>query len=351
LSANPLSAEADVLVNRPLVLVVDDEEGVRLFFQRLLSAAGFAVDLAVDGESALAAITAVAPDVVLLDVNLPGATGVEVCRRVRRDAATRLTPIILITGLDAREQRIEGLNAGADDFLTKPIDPQELLARVRSLARLKQYTDDLDSAASIIITLAGMVESRDGFSHGHCHRMANYASSLGRALRLGERDLQALYRGGFLHDIGMLAISDAVLRKTGPLDPEEYELVKSHTVVGDALCSNLRSLQQVRPIIRSHHERLDGSGYPDGLRGDEIPVIAQIVGVVDVYEAITTARPYQSPRAVDGAAELLRAHVERNWRRHDIVEAFIDLIQTDRIEQLPLVHASGETGAGDYSRA
>ncbi|OFW29954.1 MAG: hypothetical protein A3H97_04000 [Acidobacteria bacterium RIFCSPLOWO2_02_FULL_65_29] len=313
--------------SRQRVLVVDDELAIRQFFGRLMSAAGYAVDFAVDGRSALEALAANAPDVVLLDVNLPDFSGFELCRRLRQDVATRLTPIIIVTGQGAREQRVEGLEAGADDFLTKPVDTAELLARVRSLARLKQYTDDLDSAASIIMTLATMIEARDGYSHGHCHRMANYATSLGRALCLSEADLQALYRGGFLHDIGMLAISDSVLRKTSSLTPDEYELVKSHTVVGDTLCSNLRSLQQVRSIVRSHHERLDGSGYPDGLEGDDIPVIAQIVGVVDVFEAVTTERPYQSPRLGGEATAVLRSDVERGWRRGDLVEAFIALVQ------------------------
>lgn len=321
-------APADAISRQQTVLVVDDEESTRSFFRRLLSAEGYAIDFAVDGPSALASVAACSPDVVLLDINLPGLNGFDVCRRLRQNIATRLTPIIIVTALDARAERVEGLDAGADDFLTKPVDTEELLARVRSLVRLKRYTDDLDSAASIITTLATMIEARDGYSQGHCYRMANYATGLGRALKLSDADLQTLYRGAFLHDIGMLAISDSVLRKAGPLEPEEYELVKSHTVVGDALCSNLRSLRAVRPIIRSHHERLDGSGYPDGLRGDQIPTLAQIVGVVDVYEAVTTQRPYQSPQAVDEAVEVLRSHVERGWRRREIVEAFVALLQT-----------------------
>jgi putative two-component system response regulator len=267
--------------------------------------------------------------VVLLDVRMPGEfDGFEVCRRLRSDAATRLTPIIIVTARAERSDRLEGIEAGADDFLHKPIDRDELLARVRSLARVKQYTDDLDSAASIIMTLASMIEARDGYSEGHCSRMANSATSLGRALGLGDSDLRALYRGGFLHDIGMLAISDRVLGKDGPLDPEEYDLMKSHTVVGDRLCADLRSLQSVRPIVRSHHERLDGSGYPDGLQGDQIPLLAQIVGVVDVFEAITTTRPYQSAMSPEAAFEVLQGQVKRNWRRHDLVEQFISLTRS-----------------------
>lgn len=312
----------------PTILVVDDEEQVRSFFLRLLQTEGYRVELAGDGPAALAAVATHAPDVVLLDVRLPELDGFEVCRRLKRDAATRLTPIVFVTGLHERDDRIEGIAAGADDFLSKPVDAHELLARVRSLVRMKQYTDDLDSASSIIMTLATMIESRDGQAEGHCYRMANYATSLGRALQLPDDDLRTLHRGGFLHDIGMLAIPDLVLRKKGPLDPTEFELVKSHTVVGDRLCSQLRSLQSVRPIVRHHHERLDGSGYPDGLQGDQLPLLAQIIGVIDVYDAMTSPRAYQQPRPVHEAVAVLRTHVRHGWRGDDLVEAFIDLVHS-----------------------
>jgi putative two-component system response regulator len=187
------------------------------------------------------------------------------------------------------------------------------------------YTDDLDSASAILMTLAAMIESRDGDAAGHCSRMADYATGLGRALNVSDADIQVLHRAGFLHDVGMLALSDQVLRKRGPLRPDEFALMKSHTVLGDALCANLRSLQPIRPVIRWHHERLDGSGYPDGLRGDSIPILAQIVGVVDVFEAITTDRPYQKTRSPEGALEILRKEVQRGWRRREIVEAFASL--------------------------
>ena len=319
-SVNPVTT-------RQTVLVVDDEAAVRTFLGRLLTEHGYHVGFAPDGPSAVEAVLLGRPDVVLLDVNIPGMDGFEVCRRLRSDPASRLTPIIIVTALDAREERVKGLEAGADDFLTKPVDTHELLARVRSAARLKQYTDDLDSASSIIMALASMIEARDGYSEGHCSRMANYATSLGRHLSLDESDLQTLYRGGFLHDIGMLAIPDTVLRRNGRLDPEEYELVKSHTVIGDRLCSNLRSLQLVRPIVRHHHERLDGTGYPDGLRGYQIPLLAQIIGVADVFEAVTTERPYQKAKPADEAIAMLRSHVARGWRQGEIVEAFAALVQ------------------------
>jgi putative two-component system response regulator len=324
----------------PRVLVVDDEAPTRNLFAKLLRQEGYVVDLAPDGPSAQAALATDPPDLLLLDVILPGVSGFDVCRQVKRDPTVRLTPVILVTGLTDRDNRIEGRAAGADDFLTKPIDREELLARVRSLVRMKRYTDDLDSVTSFIMMLAVMIEIRDGCSEGHCHRMANYATALGRRVGLNEDDLQALNRGGFLHDIGMLAIPDAVLRKPGALDAEEHELVKSHTMIGDALCANTRSLQAVRPIVRHHHERLDGSGYPDGLHGDQIPLLAQIVGVVDVFDALTSPRAYHAPMPRDQAVEVLRSHVRMGWRPRDLVEPFATIAEGGDLDTFTKV---GET--------
>jgi cyclic di-GMP phosphodiesterase len=315
------------------VLVADDEEPVAELLRRILNKEGYGVEVVGDGLAALAAVHEYRPHVVLLDVHMPGMNGIDVCRRLKQDLANRLTPVILVTGMAQREKRIEGLDAGADDFLSKPVDGQELLARVRSLVRIKRYTDDLDSAASLIMAMALLIEARDGNTEGHCHRMANYATALGRALNLGDVDLQALHRGGFLHDIGMLAIPDAMLRKTGPLDADEYELMKSHTIIGDQLCGHLRSLEPIRPIIRHHHERYDGSGYPDGLKGDKIPLLAQIIGLVDVYDAVTTRRPYQGPHTAQEAIDILRGQVVRGWRRPDLVDRFAELVEQGRLDR------------------
>jgi putative two-component system response regulator len=273
------------------------------------------------------------PDLILLDVQLPGLDGFEICRRVKQIPETRLIPVVMVTGLQARDDRIAGINAGADDFLVKPFDVGELQARVRSLLRLKRYTDELDSAEAVILSLALTVEARDPYTEGHCQRLAHYATALGQALSLADYDLAGLYRGAYLHDVGKIGIPDAVLQKPGKLTDDEFDLMKQHTVIGERLCGDLRLLRPVRSIVRHHHERLDGSGYPDGLQGDEIPLLAQIVGIVDVYDALTSARSYRSALSPEDALEELGRDVSNGARRHDLVSAFVALARSGRLSQ------------------
>ena len=307
------------------VLVVDDVSANLELLKSLLSREGYQVMTASDGEQALTMVEDVHPDLVLMDVLMPKLSGYEVCERIKQNPLTRLTPVVLITALHEREDRIQGINAGADDFLTKPVNPHELNARARSLVRLKRYTDDLDSAESVILSLALVIEARDAYTDGHCQRLAAYATALGASLGLGEDDLAALDRGGYLHDVGKIGIPDAILLKPGRLSEDEYARIKEHPVIGDRLCGELRSLRQVRPIVRHHHERLDGSGYPDGLKGDAIPLLAQIMGIVDVYDALTTDRPYKKAFSPERAYGELIDEVKRGWRRKDLVEAFVAL--------------------------
>ena len=310
---------------RSTVLVVEDEPANLKLLVRLLTVEGYQVLTAVDGVSALATIERRAPDVILLDVQLPGLDGFEVCRRVKQSPITRLTPVIMITGLQSHLHRIEGINAGADDFLGKPFDADELRARVRSLLRLKRYTDDLESAEEVIFSLALTVEARDPYTEGHCERLALYATALGQDLFLTDSDLGALHRGGYLHDVGKIGIPDSVLLKPAKLTEAEFDLMKQHTVIGERLCGNLRTLGPVRSIVRHHHERLDGSGYPDGLRGHEVPLLAQIVSIVDLYDAVTTTRPYRAASSPERAYAELRRDVAEGGRNGDLVERFIAL--------------------------
>jgi putative two-component system response regulator len=291
----------------------------------LLQRDGHRVIVAHNGAEALEVIGREQPDVALLDVMMPERSGFDVCEAVKSDPSTRLIPVVLVTALQNIEDRIRGIEAGADDFLSKPPNPQELLARVRSLFRLKRYTDELDSAQSVIMSLALTIEARDAYTDGHCQRLATFAVAVGEALGLPPADIEALRRGGVLHDIGKVGVPDGVLLKPGRLTATEFDLMKQHTMIGDRLCGPLRSLKRVRPIIRHHHERLDGSGYPDGLAGEAIPLLAQIMSVVDVFDALTTNRPYRAALTLDDACRELEIEVHRGWRRRDLVDLFIGL--------------------------
>jgi putative two-component system response regulator len=318
------------------VLIADDTESIRALFQKLLANEGHHVFSVEDGIAALEAVRRHRPDVVLLDVGMPGLDGIEVCRQIKSDPLTRLTPVVLVTGLSELSDRIRGIEAGADDFLSKPVHPHELRARVASLSRMKHLTDALDSAEAAFMALAMTIEARDPTTNGHCERLSTHAVVLGKALGLPAEDLEALHRGGYLHDVGKVGVPDAVLLKPGKLTVEEFALMKRHPDIGDMLCAPLQSLQDVRPIIRGHHERLDGSGYPQGLRGDEVPLLAQIVGIVDVYDALTSNRPYRKALTAEEAAQHLMDEVWQGKFLKMHVEAFLD---THRVTTTSLTSA------------
>jgi putative two-component system response regulator len=315
----------DLVAEPGRILVVDDTPAASSLLRDVLTRAGYRVNVTDQGKKVAGVMRDFQPDVVLLDVLMPDLSGFEVCRCLKSDPETKLVPVVLVTGLGDSDSRVQGFNAGADDFVTKPFNISELRARVRSLVRLKRYTDDLDSAQATLISLALTIEARDPLMNGHCQRLAAYAERLGFALNLPAEDLTSLRRGAFLHDIGKVGIPDAILLKPGPLTPSEFETMQAHTVIGDHLCSALRSLGRVRPIVRHHHERLNGTGYPDGLFGDAIPLLAQITGIVDVFDALTVARPYRAAMSVPDALAVLANEAARGWRDKDLVDTWIHL--------------------------
>jgi len=305
------------------VLVVAVLAANRRRLEQLLVPEDYAVLTARDGREGLEAVVRDRPDVILIAVGTRKDDGFELCRTLKSDPATRLTPVVLMTDAADAADRIRAIEAGADDLLATPIDPVALKARVHSLTRLKRFTDDLDSAEEVMRSLALTIEARDPYTKDHCQRLATYAQVLGRRLDLPEDDLVALKRGGYFHDIGKIAIPDAILLKPDRLTADEYELMKRHAVIGDQLCGTLRVLHRAQPIVRHHHEHLDGSGYPDGLSGDAVPLLAQIMGIVDVYDAITTARPYKVALPLDAACGELVEEARRGWRSGTLVEAFV----------------------------
>jgi putative two-component system response regulator len=228
-----------------------------------------------------------------MDVIMPGISGYDLCRELKNDPQTRLIPIVMITGLSDRDDRVRGIEAGADDFLSKPLYPEELFARVKSLLKLKEFTDELENAEAVLLALALGIEARDPYTGNHCERLARYAVDLGRHIGLDDDSIIALKRGGYLHDLGKVSIPDEILKKGTHLTSVEWEIIKRHPIIGESICQPLRSFRDVLPIIRHHHEHWNGTGYPDQLRGKEIPLLARVLQVVDVYDALRTARPYK----------------------------------------------------------
>ncbi len=309
------------------ILIVDDEIGARSGLSTLLRREGFEVDEASDGPSALAQCAASRPDLILLDIVMPEMDGFEVCRRLKASPEMRLTPVVLITGLSATEDRIKGINAGADDFLNKPIDFNELLARARSLLRLKQFTDELENAENVLFSLAYSIEARDPYTRGHCERLSEMSAQLGKNVGLPDEYIKALRRAGVVHDIGKVAVPDAILLKAGPLSKGELQVMQMHPIIGERICAPLRTFRLVLPVIRHHHEKHDGSGYPDRLRGTEIPLTAAILQLVDVYDALTTDRPYRAAIPRDLALHTMEQEASRGWWDRDLFVAFSGMIR------------------------
>ena len=308
------------------VLVADDREEIRVLLTRMLEAQGYVVVSAPDGRQALADFAHFQPDLVLLDVEMPQLNGFEVCRQLKSNAETRLTPVVLITGLAGTDDRIRGIQSGADDFLSKPVDRNELLARVRSLLSLKAYTDELERAESVLFVLARSIEGKDPYTEGHCERLADYSARLGEQIGLPAEHIVALRRAGVVHDIGKVAVPDAILLKPGPLTAEEWEVMRQHPVTGERICAPLKSFRLALPIIRHHHERMDGSGYPDGLKGEQIPVRARVLQIVDVYDALTTVRPYKRAMSPEEALTTMDQEVKKGWWDANIFAEFRKLI-------------------------
>ena len=313
------------------VLAVDDDPRALEALADALGALGYDVWQAVDGTSALLLAREHLPDVILLDVVMPGLDGYEVCRRLKEDPETRLIPVVFLTGQGSREARLQGLEAGGSDFLAKPVDLAELQVRVRNLVEFRRLTQDLDSAEQMMFSVARTIEARDEGTGDHCDRLARTAVGFGRALGLGEEELKTLRRGGYLHDIGKIGVPDAVLLKPGPLDPDEWEVMRRHVEIGVEICAPLRTLRPVLPIIRHHHERWDGTGYPDGLAGEAIPYLARLFQVVDVFDALTSDRCYRPALSTEHALAVLEEETAKGWRDPELVRAFVGLVREGRL--------------------
>lgn len=262
------------------ILVVDDEPSIVDVLTRFLSREGYEVVTAANGLQALERVSQEQPDLILLDVTMPEMDGFTVCQRLKEDENTALIPITMLTGLDDREHRTRGIEAGADDFLTKPFEQSILRARIRSQLRLKRLTDQLEHTEGVIFMLAAAVEAKDAYTEGHLRRLRTYSEHLALAYGLSPAEVRAVRYGGVLHDIGKIGVDEAIIRKPGPLTPEETAQMRRHPEIGAQIISQMRFARDVAPIISGHHEYWDGSGYPLGLKGEEIPIGARIIAVL-----------------------------------------------------------------------
>jgi putative two-component system response regulator len=311
-------------MDRPTILVVEDDPSVRELLADQVTELGYRVVTAISAEGALAILDGIMPDLILTDMRLGRMSGIELCAQLKQEPGFQFTPVVLLTAEADLETRIAGLEAGADDFFAKPFDHRELRARLAALLRTKRLADQLERAETVITTLGITIEARDPYTGGHCQRLASQAVALGRALGVAPDGLRALRLAAFLHDLGKVAVPDRILLKPCPLNPEERDRVRTHSAVSEDLVRGLRTLDEVRPIIRHHHERMDGSGYPDQLKGAQIPLGARIMAVVDVYDALRSRRPYKPALARDDALTILRREADAGLWDPLVTKTFIE---------------------------
>jgi putative two-component system response regulator len=325
-------------LGRATILLVDHVDLNRQLIKGILKAGPYRVLEARSQEEALRILDRETVDLIISewivsDWSGHPNSGLEFCRRVKSNRRTHLIPILIVTSVQGIENEVAGLESGADEFLVKPLQPAVLRTRIRSMLRNKRVVDSLEEAETILFALAQTIEQRDKETGNHCQRLAALSVALGSAIGLPDEDLLALHRGGYLHDIGKIAVPDAILFKRGELTSEEWAIMRSHTWKGEEICRPMRSLRPVLPIIRNHHERWDGSGYPDGLKGEDIPLLARILQLADIYDALISRRSYKEAFTVEDAIAQLRREAEMGWRDPELVSVFCEVVR------LPSLHA------------
>jgi putative two-component system response regulator len=314
-------------IAKPKILVVEHKTDGCLATVNFLMMEGYELLEADSGEAVVELVKKKQPDLVLLDVTIPGINGFEVCQLLKQSEQTSLIPVVLMTMLDDRRSRRRGMEVGADDLLIKPFNSLELTARIKPLLQQKRLQADLEQAGNLLFSIAKAVESRDPNTGNHCERLVKLGQAFGRYLNLSPQQMCDLKWGSYLHDIGKVGIPDAVLLKKGKLTPDEWEIMQRHVIIGEEICRPLSSIQGVLPIIRHHHERWDGSGYPDQLQGDEIPYLAQVFQIMDIYDALTSERPYKKAFTPTEAIAILQQETQAGWRNPQLVQQFTEFIR------------------------
>lgn len=316
--------------NKPSILVVDDHPMNLEVMEGLLYHEGYSVLTALNAVDALDLLSRNQLDMAILDVMMPGMNGFELCQKIKMQSGNTFFPVILVTALDELKDKITGLEAGADDFLTKPFHTIELTTKIRSLLRLRKLQGELDHSEDIILTLAIAIEAKDLYTKGHSERVGTLSMEFASFLGLPEDDRHLLFKSGVLHDIGKIGVDNQLLHKTGKLLGSELKTIKEHVLIGETICFPLNSARRILPVIRHHHERWDGKGFPDGLKGEEIPFFARIIAITDSFDAMVSMRPYRAPYAVAEAVSIMNK--ERNDGQWDpwLLDRFIEMMKDHR---------------------
>ena len=312
---------------RPSVLVVDDVQPNLELMEAVFQKAGLQVHAALGAEAALDVYTSHQIDIAILDVMMPGINGFELCRRLKNFSEKEFIPVVLVTALNDKRNRLTGLEAGADDFISKPFDTQELLTKIRSLLKQKELHAQLDHSENIIFSLVITLEARDHYTKGHSTRVGDLANEFGAFLGFPGKDLSVLKKAGILHDIGKMGLSEAILKKPAALTPEESEEIRRHPTLGEEICRPLKSMKDILPGIRHHHERWDGNGFPDNLSGDAIPLMARILAILDTFDAMVSIRPYRGKRSIEEALVVIEKERFSGQWDPELTGVFIRMMQ------------------------
>jgi len=312
---------------RPSVLVVDDVLPNLELMEAVFQKAGLQVHSALGAEAALDVYTNHPIDIAVLDVMMPGINGFELCRRLKTFSEKEFIPVVLVTALNDKRNRLTGLEAGADDFISKPFDTQELLTKIRSLLKQKELHAQLDHSENIIFSLVITLEARDHYTKGHSTRVGDLANEFGAFLGFPGKDLVVLKKAGILHDIGKMGLSEAILKKPAALTPEEAEEIRRHPTLGEEICRPLKSMKDILPGIRHHHERWDGNGFPDNLSGDSIPLMARILAILDTFDAMVSIRPYRGRRSIEEALLVIEKERFSGQWDPELTGVFIRMMQ------------------------
>jgi putative two-component system response regulator len=330
-----LVQELSITPKKQSILIVDDNTTNVELLCAQLKPYGYELKIAYDGDEALKKIEQNPPDLILLDLMMPRVSGYEVCQKIKQDKKTQLIPVIVVTALKEISDKIKAIEMGADDFLMKPFNKLELITRIKSLLKLKELYDNVERSEDIIFTLAEMLEAKDIYTRGHSERVARYSVALAQAIGLPESEQEMIRRGALLHDIGKIGVRESVLNKPDKLSMEELAHVRSHPARGCEICKSLKSLHYALPIIRHHHERIDGMGYPDGIGIKELSIGARIVSIVDSYDAMTSNRPYRKGIPPMEALKIFEREMNMGQWDPKLLEQWIQLMKKSLGKETP----------------